>query len=170
MAAIRRAARRLLQVVVRCSPAVCREWAEAMLRELDFIDSDREALEWALGSTAAMLRCLWREGWKGSLWKRKEARVDQIGKKTVGVISGAVLAAALLAAAFGLVWLGYVLFPGLDLDRKEWVHVLTIVVIPEIIFAIAAVKLWRKRAPVALGILLMGSVMAIHVVIHFATR
>ena len=169
MAAIRRAARALLEGVARHSPEACREWAEAMAGELDAIDGDWEALWWALGSTTAMVRCSWREGWKwlGNLGGKKEARVDQIGKKTVGVISGALLAAALLAAALGLVWLGYILFPSLNLDRKEWVHVLTIFVIPEIIFAVAVVKLWRKRAPVALGILLMGCVMAIHVLFHF---
>jgi hypothetical protein len=172
MAAIRRAARALLEGVARHSPDACREWAEAMAAELDFVDGDWEALWWALGSTTAMVRCSFREWWRWlrSRQEKKEARVDQIGKKTVGVISGAVLAAALLACALGLLFLGIYLFPSLGLDHKEWAHVLTLVLIPETIFVIAIVKLWRKRGPMALGILLMAGIMVIHVLVHFVRR
>ena len=49
-----------------------REWASAMLRELDFVDSDWEALLWALGSTSCDFHAFRAAGlwvWLGkSIW------------------------------------------------------------------------------------------------------
>jgi hypothetical protein len=52
----------------------------------------------------------------------------------------------------------------------EWTHFLGAIVIPEIIFVVSAVLLWRKRTPVAAGILLTGIGIAIHVAVHLATH
>jgi hypothetical protein len=56
MSAIRRFASRLLSVTVRYSSRESRNWGNAMLREMDFAESDWTALFWALGSTTALCR------------------------------------------------------------------------------------------------------------------
>jgi hypothetical protein len=61
------------------------------------------------------------------------------------------------------------LFPGLGLDHLEWTHWLTVIVIPEVVFIIAAVALWRKKGPLAVGILLSAVMLAMHFVIHLTT-
>ena len=96
--------------------------------------------------------------------------MNNIGKRTVGVLYGAGVALALVLIAFGLLVGTHFLFPSLGLDRAEWTHILTIVVIPEIVFVVAAVMLWRTRRPMAAGILLIGLVLAVHVSMHFASR
>jgi hypothetical protein len=40
--------------------------------------------------------------------------------------------------------------------------------IPEAIFAVATVLLWRKRGPVAAGILATALIMGLHVAVHAA--
>jgi hypothetical protein len=56
--AIRRLASAILTTSVRrVSPGV-REWGNAMLREMDFVEGDWAALFWALGSATALLRRL----------------------------------------------------------------------------------------------------------------
>ena len=52
----RKLAGALLSGVLRLAPEESRDWASAMLRELDFVDGDWAALLWALGSTTAILR------------------------------------------------------------------------------------------------------------------
>ena len=172
MGAVHTFARRLLRFAIRYSPATSREWAEAMLRELDFIDCEWEAFFWALGSTAAILHHSVRELWA---WLLKypapqERKMNPTAKKTLGVLSGMGLALALALAAFGLLYLTAVLFPSLGLDHAEWTHILFIIVLPEIIFIYAAIRLWRTRLPVAAGILVTAVVLAAHVVIHFTGR
>jgi hypothetical protein len=43
-------------------------------------------------------------------------------------------------------------------------------VVPEAIFVGATIALWRKRGPVAAGILATGLMMALHVAVHFSMR
>jgi len=57
----RRLASWWLGVVAKHTPDESRRWAEAMLRELDFIESDWAALWWATGSTGAIVRGCGRE-------------------------------------------------------------------------------------------------------------
>lgn len=173
MGAARTVASRLLRAVQRLSPASSREWANGMLRELDFIESDWAALFWALGSVIALCRHFGR-GWiawfSRNSRREEEAKMKDIGKKAVGVGSGVVFAGMLVLCAFGLLRLVAFLFPGLGLDHLEWTHWLTVIVIPEAAFVVAAITLWRKRGPVAVGILLWAVVMALHVVIHVASH
>jgi hypothetical protein len=170
----RNLATKLLRAVLRHAPADSREWAEAMLRELDYIEGDWAALFWAMGSASAIFRhsgC-GLKSWFRKLMRsgkdREEIRMNNLGKKTVGLLFGVGIAAALVVTAFGLLLMTARTFPQLGLERAEWTHILTIVVIPETIFVIAAVMLWRKRLPMAAGILLTGLVLAVHVVVHFA--
>ncbi|MGH9529075.1 MAG: hypothetical protein ACRD2S_04060 [Terriglobales bacterium] len=96
--------------------------------------------------------------------------MNDIGKRAVGVASGVGIAFALVVCALGLLLLTSYLFPGLGLDHLEWTHWLTVIVIPEAIFIVAVVKLWRKRASLAVGILLSAVVLAVHFAVHVATH
>ena len=170
MFAPRKVAKHLLGATVSHASSESREWAEGMLHELDYIEGDWSALFWALGSTIAILRLASRS-WIAQVSKQTTSGkrgVKPMGKKIVGVATGMAVAVALVLTAFGLLLLTNALFPALGLDRAEWTHVLTIVVIPEAIFVVAAVMLWRKRGPMVAGILLTGMLLAVHVVMHFA--
>ncbi len=171
MSAARKLASGLLRAVARRSPSGSREWADAMLRELDFIESDWEALFWALGSATAIFRHSGRrwKAWFGKKSSQKEGQMNDIGKKTVGMLAGVGIAALLVLSAIGAVLLSFRFFPGLEVEHLKWTHWLTVIVV-ETIFVISAVKLWRKRAPMAVGILLSAVVLAAHVVIHVATH
>ncbi len=143
-----------------------------MLRELDFIGNDWEALFWALGSATAIFRHSGRglKAWLGNNSGHEEGRMNDIGKRAVGVVSGVAIAFTLVLCAVGLLFLAAYLFPSLGLDHLEWTHWLTVIVIPEAIFIVAVVRLWRKRGPLAMGILLSAVVLAVHFAIHVATH
>jgi hypothetical protein len=55
MSPIRRLAVRILGVVVRWASPGCKEWAEGLAREVEFIGGDWRALGWALGSVRVVL-------------------------------------------------------------------------------------------------------------------
>jgi hypothetical protein len=172
MGRIRAFAHSLMLFVIRHAPGISGEWAEAMLRELDYIPGDWESLFWALGSTLAIFRQSSR-----TLWARllklptpQEKHMNSTTRKTLGVLTGMGLALALAIAAFGLLFLTAVLFPSLHIDHAEWTHLLFIIVLPEIIFVAAAIRLWRTRLPFAAGILITAAAIATHVVIHLAHR
>ena len=94
--------------------------------------------------------------------------MEQMGKKVGLGVAGALGAVAVMLAAFGLLYLTAVSFPALGLDRAEWAHFLVAIMLPGIALAIVTVLLWRKRRPVAVGIMLSGAVMATHLAVHFA--
>jgi len=166
----RKLAAKLLEAVVRYAPEQSREWASAMLRELDFIEGDWSALFWALGSAAAITRHAagnWRSGITNKK-QTKEENMSSTGRKAAGVAVGAGLALLLAFAGMGMVqFIGFIV-P--NLEHMHWPHFLGAIVIPEIVFVISAILLWRKRPPVALGILLMGAAIGVHVAVHFATH
>jgi DNA segregation ATPase FtsK/SpoIIIE-like protein len=165
MGAPRTLAAKLLRAVVRLAPAESRDWAAAMLRELDFVDGDWAALFWALGSAAAILRhaaSVWR-AWLSSNSK-KEAGMNTSGRKALGVGLGMLSALALVGCAFAVLRILGTLFPGLE--HSPWAYWLAVLAVPEAIFVVATVMLWRKKGPVAAGILATGLVMALHVAVH----
>lgn len=165
MGAPRRLAARLMRVVVRLVPDESRDWAMAMLRELDFIEGDWAALFWALGSAAAILRhaaSVW-QAWVRSK-ANKEASMNNTGKRALGVGLGMLSALALVGCAFAVLRIAGIVFPGLE--RSPWAYWLAVMAIPEAIFVAATVMLWRKRGPLAAGILATGLVMALHVAVH----
>ena len=55
MTLIRRLAMKIAGVVVRDASPGCREWAEGVAREVEFIEDDWSALRWAIGSTRVLL-------------------------------------------------------------------------------------------------------------------
>jgi len=60
MGTARNLAAKLLRAALLLAPEASRDWAEAMLHELDSIDGDWPALFWALGCPTAILRQCWR--------------------------------------------------------------------------------------------------------------
>jgi hypothetical protein len=144
MCTVRGLASKLLRIVIRHSSDESQDWANAMLRELDFIESDWAALLWALGSTTAIFKhCLPRglKAWFGKLFVQ-QGELKNIGKQAAGVVSGAVIAVGVLAvSAFGLVRLSLFLFATWDVERVPWAQWLAVIAIPETIFIVAALAL-----------------------------
>jgi hypothetical protein len=172
MSAPRKLAAGLLRAAVRCASDASRDWAQAMLAELDHIESDWAALLWALGSTTAIFRHSVAQGsiaWLKKYFATREGFMEEsFGKKAAGVILGIGLALAVTAAAFGLVWLLFYYFPAWDLGPMPWW--VAVIVIPELIFILAAVALWRKRRLMATGIVVYAAVLMTHFIVHFATH
>jgi len=186
MGRVRTLAERLLRAMLRHAPEERRAWVEAMLRELDFIGLDSEwgewaALSWALGCTTAIFReCV--RGWGTWLGKRclnllgvqsekGEKKMNSTGKKTLGVLAGVGLALALGVSLFFLRNVIADMLLAVGIPRTMWSHILSVIVPAEAIVVVAAILLWRKRrAPIAVGMLLTGFVMAAHVVVTLATH
>ncbi len=165
----RKLAQRILELVQRLAPEECREWVNAMLCELDFVDGEWSALFWATGSCLAVVRHAafhWRN-WVGRNTQKQEETVNESGRQAVGIFSGAGLALALALAMFGLTQIANTLFPGHDVHLANFIGA---IVIPEIAFIVAAVMLWRRRPPLAAGIVLMAVAIGVHVVVHVTTR
>lgn len=167
MGAPRRLAERILRAVLRFAPEQCREWAEAMLCELEFVDGEWSALWWALGGLAAIFRHAVRVGWtRLKNGKQKEEGMKSTGRKALGVVVGMVSALALVGSGLAALRILGILFPGLE--HSGWAYWIAVMAIPEAVFVAATVLLWRKRGPVAAGILAMGLVMALHVAVHLS--
>jgi len=167
----RKLAGALLRGVLRAAPDESREWAGAMLRELDFVEGDWAALLWALGSTTAILRhaaSVDRVRFKRRT--KEEAGMNNTGKTALGVGLGVVSALMLAGCAFAVLRIAALLFPGLGIEHSEWTHWLAVIVIPETIFITAAVVLWRKNGPVAAGILTTALMIGMHIAVHLAMR
>jgi hypothetical protein len=47
---------------------------------------------------------------------------------------------------------------------------LAVIVVPETIFLVAAVALWRNRRPMAVGLVLSAVILVAHVVVHLTTH
>jgi hypothetical protein len=173
MSAIRKLASRLLCAVVRHSSSESHEWAGAMLAELDFIESDWAALFWALGSAGAILRYSTLRGLRGWFDKREKQEegpmLKHIRRHAAGTLSGVLIAFGVLVAGFGAVRLLLALFPAVSV-RREPAELLAVIVVPESIFVVAAVGLWRKRRSMAVGIVLSAVILVAHVVVHLTTH
>jgi len=159
----------LLRVALRLAPRQSRAWAAAMLRELDFIDGEWTALLWALGSTVAILRHSAGVAWAWLKGKSKEEiGMKNAGKKALGVTLGIVSALMLVGCAFAVLRIIGLLFP--SLDHSPWAYWIAVLALPEAAFVAATILLWRKRGPIAAGILATGLVMALHIGVHLAMR
>ena len=165
----RRLAEAVLRAALRLAPRQSREWASAMQRELDFIHGDWAALFWALGSAGAVLRHA-ASVLLMSLKNRskEERRMNSTGKKALGVGLGIFSALMLAGCAFAVLRIAIILFP--SLQHSSTVYWMSVVVIPELILVAATILLWRRRGPVAAGILATALVMGLHLAVHFAMR
>lgn len=182
-------ATKLLRSMLRCAPEERRGWVEAMLRELDFVETDGDAgtdsgsgrgrgewaaLSWALGCTVVVFRECAR-GWGAALGQilgirsKEEGKMNSTGKKTLGVLAGIGVALVLGVAFFFMAPSISQALVTVGVPRTMWSHILTVILPAEIIVVVAAIVLWRRhRAPIAVGMLLTGFVMAAHVVVHVA--
>lgn len=168
MSAPRRWALAILRVVLWHAPEASREWAAAMLRELDYIESDWAALWWALGSVAAICRHAgreWRRNFGRKMTNREGTTVDNFGKKTGWLFAGMGAALALGLAAAVAFHLTIDIFPSLRPNGPPWLPWVVLIAIPQILFIVG---LWRKRRPMAIGVLVMAVAMTTHFAIHFA--
>jgi hypothetical protein len=166
-------ASRLLSVVVRYAPTEYREWANAMLCELDFVEGDWAALLWALGGATTIFRQANGLPWARlrRYFSREETSMDKdVRNRLSGTVVGILLAAALAICAWGLYAVSVRLFPALEADRVPWLAWLGVVVLPEAILVLCAIKFWRNRRWTAFGILLSATVLATHFAFHFASR
>jgi hypothetical protein len=164
MGAPRRWAAAVLRAAVGLAPEQTRGWATAMLRELDFIKGDWSALFWALGGVAAILRHA-STAWRARLIKKtKETAMSTTGKKTLIIAMGALCLLGLAGCAFPMLLLVPDLFP--SLKHAWWPLPAVAIAIPVILIGFAGGFLWRKRGPVAAGVLLVALAVGFHVAVH----
>ena len=171
MSMTRRLASRVLTIVIRQSSGEGQLWGNAMLRELDFIQGDWAALFWAFGSTAALCRhsVTSRLRALGDRHFTETFQIQRIAKKTTGIVSGIVVAGTVLALCVGIL-IGLIQFASLQQENGRLADRLLVVVIPETLYVVGIITLWRRRKSVALGILLAGMILVTHAIIHFATH
>ncbi len=96
--------------------------------------------------------------------------LNQIRRNAGGTLSGVGIALGVLLTAFGLVRLLLVIFPASTLKAVESAEMLSVIVVPEIIFLVAARALWRNKRPMAVGLVLSAVVLVAHFVIHLTTH
>ncbi len=171
MSMTRRLASRVLTIVIRQSSGEGQLWGNAMLRELDFIQGDWAALFWAFGSTAALCRHSVRSQLRtlGDRHFNETFQIKRIAKKTTGIVSGVAVAGSVLALCVGIL-IGLIRFASWQHTNGRLADRLLIVVIPETLYVVGIITLWRRRKSVALGILLAGVILITHAMIHFATH
>ena len=167
----RRLAARLLEALVHLAPAGSRDWALAMLGELNFIEGEWASFFWAMGGATAILGHAALAPWA---WLKRQAKegigMNNTGKKIMGVSIGVFSALMLAGCLMATLRIAGILFPGLYREHSGWFDWLAVLAIPEAIFIFATVLLWRKRGPVAAGLLATGLVMALHIAVHLAMR
>ena len=96
--------------------------------------------------------------------------MNTTGKRALGVGFGALSALMLAGCAFAILRIAALLFPGLGIENAEWTHWLAAIVIPEAVFVVAAIMLWKKKGPVAAGILTTALMIGLHLAVHLAMR
>jgi len=169
MSAIPKFSVRLLRAVMQYTPEHCREWASAMLRELDFIEGDWAALFWALGSAATIVRYCGLELMRMGFRRQEEAEMKETAKNVGWVFAGVVLSVLLIVCAMGLFHLAAYFFPSME-QSIPWPTWLVVFFLPETLFIIGTVRFWRKRRPMAVGVLLAAVIFATHFVMHIVSH
>jgi len=96
--------------------------------------------------------------------------MNNAGKKALGIGLGMLSALALVGCLFAGLRIMSILFPGLGLEHSRWAYWMAVMVIPEAIFVAATILLWRKKGPIAAGILATGLAVALHIGVHLAMR
>ena len=141
-----------------------------MLREMDFVDDDWAALRWALGSATAVCRHAlvarlsdwWNSARRDQWLPRRVARwIESLLPGMAVAVVVWTLSVALLSSLMRASRL-----PADDVKMAERVFV---IVIPEALYLLGAVALWRRHRRVASGILAAGAILITHGVVHFVT-
>jgi hypothetical protein len=152
--------------MIRHSPVASREWAEAMLRETDFVESDWSALLWALGSMAALCR------YSISLELRalgRELSIKRVATGILPLLSGAAVALIFLSicvAAFSVLLHASSFGP----VQQKLADRLLIVAVPETVYLAGVLAFWRRRKIFAVGILGSGVLLMVHALMHFVSH
>ena len=94
--------------------------------------------------------------------------MKSIGAKAAGIASGVLIALGVVVCAFGLLWIWFHFFPVPGMGPVPWW--VAVIIIPEAIFVVAVASLWRKRKPVAVGILLLAITLMTHFIFHLANH
>jgi hypothetical protein len=146
-----------------------------MLREMDFIETDWAALWWALGSAAAIFR--YSIPCEMAAWVKKQSgwlnqgTLRSMSRKAAGLGTGVVISISVLTACiFGLTRVSPFLFPEWHLAEMPSAQYLSVLGIPETIFVIATVALWRRRRAVSAGILVSAITLVAHFTIYMSTH
>ena len=168
MGPTRKLASALLRTALRHSAAESRCWAEAMLGELDFLESDWAALRWAVGGSSALLRH--SASRRASRWLTRalgpEGEPVSARRKVLGAVLGVGLAGAILALGVCGVWRHLLVYlPQAHCERAT----IAVIAALEVAYLRGAIALWRHRRPVAVGILLATVALTVHVAIHTHT-
>ena len=168
MGPTRKLASALLRTALRHSSAESRCWAEAMLGELDFLESDWAALRWAVGGSSALLRH--SASRRASRWLTRalgpEGEPASARRKVLGAVLGVGLAGAILALGVCGVWRHLLVYlPQAHCERAT----IAVIAALEVAYLRGAIALWRHRRPVAVGILLAAAALTVHVAIHTQT-
>jgi hypothetical protein len=167
---IRTFARVVLNSLVKHSADETRSWGVAMLREMDFVESDWSALLWALGSARALCTLSVSQQWNAFLeGARRELSARALARRIPAMMLGIIMAAGILSLCMmalarlsHTLWLGPAYYK--IADRFLFV------IVPEAIYLISAAALWRQRKAIAVGILSAGGILIAHVIVHFATH
>src|SRR5215472_6154416 len=161
----RKLASALLKTALRHSSAESRCWAEAMLGELDFVESDWAALRWAVGGSTALLRH--SASRRGSRWLTRalgpEGEPTSSRKKALGAVLGVGLAGAILALGGCGLWRHLVVV--LPQAHRE-AATLAVIAALEVAYLRGAIALWRHRRAVAVGITLAAGAIHTHITNH----
>lgn len=175
IARVRKLALRFLLAVINHSSADRKDWGTAMLRELDFVQTDWEALVWALGSAGVLLRYSIPDRVRSlvskgvGLWQQQSLETI-CGKAVEFTIGLLVSAGVLFGSVYGLRGLAPLLFPGWHVEDSAWAQCFAVVFVPETIFVSGAVVLWWRRRVVAKGILLGALTLLTHFVMYVTTH
>lgn len=155
-------AERLLSAAVRRAPPHAALWAKGMLGELAYIDDDWDALRWALGSVAALVRC--------TAARRLAASAacltfDHVRRTTFWLLSGTISATILMALCLLVL---------ANLPHMSWRHLVfaseldrvMVVAGLEAICLALAVGFRHQHRSAAAGALVAGMVLFLHVVTY----
>jgi len=167
MTGMRTIARRLLAAMVQHSSAESRNWADAMLREMDFVESDWPALRWALGSTTVLCRLAVSRRIRMCFPQARSLK--EMAKQLPAMLAGVAVAGAVLTVCVLLLS---------SLSHAAWFRPALwrladrtlVVIVPEAVYLAGAAVLWRRRRSVAAGMLAAGLILMTHAIVHFATH
>jgi hypothetical protein len=171
MAAFRRIAAWVLTAMVRHSSPESRAWAEAMLREIDFIESDWPALCWALGGVTVLCRHALSRRMNATFRRvfNDVRSLKGIAKRTPAVLAGVAVAGVVLSMCL-LLLSSLTRAPWFEPAMGKLADRTLFVIVPEAAYLASAAALWQRRRPVAAGILAAGAILMTHAIVHFATH
>jgi hypothetical protein len=96
--------------------------------------------------------------------------MKEAAKNIFWMLLGVTMAAILTVGAYGLMRLSFYLFPRLEFQPVPWPAWLIVILLPELAFAFGIIRLWRKRKPMAIGILVSAIMLGTHFAMHIASH